>query len=196
MAGYERDEVPMLSDTHPQLSDENVHLQFETFMSRTRSASVSIPMDSMDSSFEREASLVSHTGPLRSRTKTPFLPMSGPLYNRRPDNIFRLTQAVPGQEEAVKPAGEKFPSTNVTNQNEGTDDNYAGKNEHLLRSGQLGMCNDPYCTTCPTYNLKAAQPQHSKASGIFDPKVFFFLYSEGFLFYIFTLLLPFMICSA
>ncbi|ONI09486.1 hypothetical protein PRUPE_5G240800 [Prunus persica] len=179
MAGYERDEVPMLSDTHPQLSDENVHLQFETFMSRTRSASVSIPMDSMDSSFEREASLVSHTGPLRSRTKTPFLPMSGPLYNRRPDNIFRLTQAVPGQEEAVKPAGEKFPSTNVTNQNEGTDDNYAGKNEHLLRSGQLGMCNDPYCTTCPTYNLKAAQPQHSKASGIFDPKFHNALYGDA-----------------
>ncbi|KAL8245913.1 hypothetical protein R6Q59_007129 [Mikania micrantha] len=24
------------------------------------------------------------------------------------------------------------------------------KNEYLLRSGQLGMCNDPYCTTCPT----------------------------------------------
>ncbi|BBH04228.1 cyclic nucleotide-binding transporter 1 [Prunus dulcis] len=179
MAGYERDEVPMLSDTHPQLSDENVHLQFETFMSRTRSASVSIPMDSMEPSYEREASLVSHTGPLRSRTKTPFLPMSGPLYNRRPDNIFRLTQAVPGQEEAVKTAGEKFPSTNVTNQNEGTDDNYAGKNEHLLRSGQLGMCNDPYCTTCPTYNLKPAQPQHSKASGIFDPKFHNALYGDA-----------------
>ncbi|KAK1406405.1 hypothetical protein QVD17_41702 [Tagetes erecta] len=29
------------------------------------------------------------------------------------------------------------------------------KNEHLFRSGQLGMCNDPYCTTCPsTYDYK------------------------------------------
>nr|GEW47040.1 probable cyclic nucleotide-gated ion channel 20, chloroplastic [Tanacetum cinerariifolium] len=29
------------------------------------------------------------------------------------------------------------------------------KNEHLIRSGQLGMCNDPYCTTCPSaYNYK------------------------------------------
>ncbi|KAH0976109.1 hypothetical protein GBA52_018008 [Prunus armeniaca] len=179
MAGYERDEVPMLSDTHPQLSDENVHLQFERFTSRTRSASVSIPMDSMDLSYEREASLVSHTGPLRSQTKTPFLPMSGPLYRRRPDNILRPTQAVPGQEEAVEPAGEKYPSTNVTNQNEWTDDNYAGKNEHLLRSGQLGMCNDPYCTTCPTYNLKAAQPQHSRASGIFDPQFHNALYGDA-----------------
>ncbi|KAJ0702466.1 putative cyclic nucleotide-binding domain, Ion transport domain, rmlC-like jelly roll [Helianthus annuus] len=24
------------------------------------------------------------------------------------------------------------------------------KNEHLLKSGRLGMCNDPYCTTCPS----------------------------------------------
>ncbi|KAJ0467021.1 putative cyclic nucleotide-binding domain, Ion transport domain, rmlC-like jelly roll [Helianthus annuus] len=34
--------------------------------------------------------------------------------------------------------------------------NYHGtKNEHLLRSGQLGMCNDPFCTTCPsTYYYK------------------------------------------
>ncbi|KAL8202024.1 hypothetical protein R6Q57_011171 [Mikania cordata] len=24
------------------------------------------------------------------------------------------------------------------------------KNEYLLRSGQLGMCSDPYCTTCPS----------------------------------------------
>ncbi|PWA44372.1 cyclic nucleotide-binding transporter 1 [Artemisia annua] len=24
------------------------------------------------------------------------------------------------------------------------------KNEHLMRSGQLGLCNDPYCTTCPS----------------------------------------------
>ncbi|KAK9062847.1 hypothetical protein SSX86_020037 [Deinandra increscens subsp. villosa] len=30
----------------------------------------------------------------------------------------------------------------------GNNDNET-KNEHLLRSGQLAMCNDPYCTTCP-----------------------------------------------
>ncbi|MFS7918852.1 hypothetical protein Hanom_Chr03g00206041 [Helianthus anomalus] len=34
--------------------------------------------------------------------------------------------------------------------------NYHGtKSEHLLRSGQLGMCNDPFCTACPsTYYYK------------------------------------------
>ncbi|KAI3724114.1 hypothetical protein L2E82_35880 [Cichorium intybus] len=30
------------------------------------------------------------------------------------------------------------------------DFNNEAKSEHLLKSGQLGMCNDPYCTTCPT----------------------------------------------
>ncbi|CAH8362630.1 unnamed protein product [Eruca vesicaria subsp. sativa] len=32
------------------------------------------------------------------------------------------------------------------------------KHEHLLISGKLGMCNDPYCTSCPPdYKLKAAK---------------------------------------
>ena len=28
-----------------------------------------------------------------------------------------------------------------------------GKYEYLLRSGPLGMCNDPFCTTCPYTNV-------------------------------------------
>ncbi|XP_068309204.1 probable cyclic nucleotide-gated ion channel 20, chloroplastic isoform X2 [Pyrus communis] len=171
MAGYDKDEVPMLSDTHPQYSDDNVQLKLDKFMSRTRSASVSIPMSSVDSSYEGKPRLVGHTGPLRSQSKTLFVPMSGPLYaNRRPDSIFRPVQALTAGQEAVEPAGEKFPSTNATTENEWEDENYAGKNEHLLRSGQLGLCNDPYCTTCPTFNLKAAQAKHRRASDIFDPK--------------------------
>nr|KAJ0223954.1 hypothetical protein LSAT_V11C200057500 [Lactuca sativa] len=27
--------------------------------------------------------------------------------------------------------------------------NYSHQSEHLMKSGQLGMCDDPYCTTCP-----------------------------------------------
>ncbi|KAI7729652.1 hypothetical protein M8C21_015745 [Ambrosia artemisiifolia] len=38
---------------------------------------------------------------------------------------------------------------------QGGDNAHGTKNENLLRSGQLGMCNDPYCTTCPsTYYYK------------------------------------------
>lgn len=54
------------------------------------------------------------------------------------------------------------------------NNNHDGENEHLRKSGQLGMCDDPYCTTCPTY-FKASQKRNPKASTIFYPKVFFFL---------------------
>ncbi|KAL8487602.1 hypothetical protein ACS0TY_024063 [Phlomoides rotata] len=45
-----------------------------------------------------------------------------------------------------------------------------GKNEHLLRSGQLGMCNDPYCTACPMYYSVKGRQKPSRTSEIFDAK--------------------------
>ncbi|KAI9174485.1 hypothetical protein LWI28_018100 [Acer negundo] len=42
------------------------------------------------------------------------------------------------------------------------------------------MCNDPYCTTCPTYyNFKGVQPKNSKGSGLFDPKFHNALYGDA-----------------
>ncbi|KAL5748691.1 hypothetical protein ACOSQ2_025988 [Xanthoceras sorbifolium] len=179
MAGYEKEEVPILSDSQPQLSDERVDSRFQMFASRTRSASMSIPMNSMES-YGTEANLVGHTGPLRTERRTPFIQMSGPLYaSRKPDNIFRLTQGVPTL-KTTEPKAERFPSFNGMDQNDWRDDSYAGKNEHLLRSGQLGMCNDPYCTICPTYyNFKGSQPKISKTSGLFDPKFHNALYGDA-----------------
>ncbi|KAK4842881.1 hypothetical protein QYF36_001207 [Acer negundo] len=179
MAGYEKDEVPMLSDSHPQLSDERVDSRFQMFASRTRSASISIPMNSMES-YGPEVNLVGHTGPLRTARRTPFIQMSGPLYvSPKPDNLFRPPQGVLSL-KTTEPKAERFPSFNGMDQNDWHDDNYAGKNEHLLRSGQLGMCNDPYCTTCPTYyNFKGVQPKNSKGSGLFDPKFHNALYGDA-----------------
>ncbi|KAK2664629.1 hypothetical protein Ddye_003203 [Dipteronia dyeriana] len=172
MAGSEKDEVPMLSDSHPQLSDERVDSRSQMFSSRTRSASISIPMNSMES-YGTEANLVGHTGPLRTARRTPLIQMSGPLYvSRKPDDLFRPPQG-------VQPKPERFPSSNGMDQNDWHDDNYAGKNEHLLRSGQLGMCNDPYCTTCPTYYNFRVQPKNSKGSGLFDPKFHNALYGDA-----------------
>lgn len=168
MADLEKDETPMLSETHNQPSVEHVDSKFKMLVSRTRSASISIPMSYMEP-YERETSLVGHTGPLRSERKTPFVQMSGPLYvTNRPGNLFRQNVAVTGN-KAVESVTEKFSSFHGTGENDWQND-YARKNEHLLRSGQLGMCNDPYCTTCPTY-FKASQQRNPKASGIFDPKV-------------------------
>lgn len=181
MAG-ERDETPMLSDCHPRSLDEHVDSRFRRSVPWTRSASLSIDMPSMES-HERETNLVGHTGPLMSQ-RTPFVAMSGPLSsNRRADNlVFRPSQVAKPQKEAT-PRIEKFPSISGMNQNDWADDNFGRKNDHLLRSGQLGMCNDPYCTTCPSYYHYQPIPQkHPKGSSIFDPHVSFFLNAVQFYF--------------
>ncbi|KAL5545151.1 hypothetical protein UlMin_008935 [Ulmus minor] len=177
MAAFEKDDLPMLSNNRSQFSDDGDDSQSRR--SWTRSASLSITINSMESQ-EREASLVGHTGPLRSQ-RTSFVPMSGPLYaNRGPDNLFRPTQPVTAGKKEPEPKIERFPSVNGTNQNDWIDDNLAKRNEHLLRSGQLGMCNDPYCTTCPTYyHLKAAPRKYSKTSALFDSHFHNALYGDA-----------------
>ncbi|CAJ1952239.1 unnamed protein product [Sphenostylis stenocarpa] len=167
MASFEKEEVPMLSETRAQLSDEVVDSNFRRLVSRTRSASISIPMASLES-YEKEASLVGHTGPLRNVRKTPFVHMSGPLYaTHGTANLSGQNIAATGTKVGESKT-ENISSFNGRNENRWNND-YDRKNEHLMRSGQLGMCNDPYCTTCPTY-FKAAQPKTRKTSAIFDPK--------------------------
>ncbi|XP_012488363.1 probable cyclic nucleotide-gated ion channel 20, chloroplastic isoform X1 [Gossypium raimondii] len=179
MASYDKDEVPMLSDTYPQSSENNRDSQSQTFISRTRSASISIPLNSMES--YQNTHLVGHTGPLRNERKTPFIQMSGPLYiSRKPENSFQLNQSTAAGQKMMEPKAEKFPSFNGKDENDWPDNNYSGKNEHLLRSGQLGMCSDPYCTTCPTYyNFKPEQQKNSRVSGIFDTKYAFYGDAKG-----------------
>ncbi|KAF7822036.1 putative cyclic nucleotide-gated ion channel 20, chloroplastic isoform X1 [Senna tora] len=176
MAELEKDEVPMLSDTHKQPSDEPVDSNFQRLVSRTRSASISIPMSSMEP-YERETNLVGHTGPLRSERKTPFVQMSGPLYvSHRPGNPIRQNAGVTGN-KAEERMTENFSSFRGRVENDWPK-TYAHKNEHLLRSGQLGMCNDPYCTTCPAY-VRATQQRNPKPSGLFDPKFHNALYGDA-----------------
>uniref|UniRef100_A0A0K8WML8 Cyclic nucleotide-gated channel 20-like n=1 Tax=Acacia koa TaxID=468172 RepID=A0A0K8WML8_ACAKO len=174
MADLEKDEVPMLLETK-QPSVELVESKLQRLISRTRSASMSIPMSSMEP-YERETSLVGHTGPLRSERKTPFVQMSGPLHvTNRHGNLSRQNVNATGN-KAVESMTEKI----ALHGRVGNDwqNNYAHKNEHLLRSGQLGMCDDPYCTTCPTY-FKTSQQRNPKASGLFDPKFHNALYGDA-----------------
>ncbi|WCJ34744.1 cyclic nucleotide gated channel 19 [Euphorbia peplus] len=176
MAGCDKDEVPMLSDVHPQLFDENVDSRFPAAFSRTRSASISISMES----FENEANLVGYTGPLRSARRAPIIQMSGPIYtNRKTDTVLQTNHGGRGQKIA-KPKVEKASTFNEIDQPNWTNDQYPGKNENLLRSGQLGVCNDPYCTTCPTYyKFKPTQHKHSRTSNIFDSKFHNSLYGDA-----------------
>lgn len=116
------------------------------FSSRNRSVSFSIPTSPSDSS-GYEPNLVGFTGPLKiQRGASPLNPPRG-------------APKIP------KPKREGYAS----NDRNGSND--MAKNEHLLRSGQLGVCNDPYCTTCPIfYNVKSQQKPSSTTSE-FDAKV-------------------------
>ncbi|KAL9372275.1 hypothetical protein Peur_034519 [Populus x canadensis] len=148
MADHEKDDVSMLPDTHPKLVDEEVDSRFSPFLSRTQSASISIPVNSMES-YGFETNLVGYTGPLRSERKAPLVQMSGPLYiNRNTENLFLANHGVTAHKK-VEPKPERYLSFKGMDPND-WDDMYTTTNAHLMRSGQLGMCNDPYCTTCPS----------------------------------------------
>ncbi|KAJ4893862.1 putative cyclic nucleotide-gated ion channel 19 [Raphanus sativus] len=68
---------------------------------------------------------------------------SGPLYStRRPDQSLSLPSHVQPPESSLSSSTVDVPSE---------EDECVLKNANLLKSGELGMCNDPYCTTCPSY---------------------------------------------
>ncbi|KEH26828.1 cyclic nucleotide gated channel protein [Medicago truncatula] len=150
MNHFDKDEILILSETHVQRSHEPQDSTFRRNISRTRSASISIPMASLEP-YERQPNLV------RTTRKTPISQMSGPLY-------------------ATAATGNPFQNTMIVTENFSTFDGM-DKNEHLLRSGQLGMCNDPYFTTCPTH-FKVPQQRKPRASTIFDPKFHNSLYGD------------------
>ncbi|WOG96814.1 hypothetical protein DCAR_0416151 [Daucus carota subsp. sativus] len=164
MDASEKDEVPMLSSTYMQM-DENEKHQFTRSTTRMRSASISIPMPSLDSS-DKANTFIGHTGPLRSERKIPYIQMSGPLYAKRGnDTLFE--QRATGS-KATEATFDKYPSIKGVDHNDWPDRNRERTNEHLLKSGPLGMCSDPYCTTCPTYF--EGNRKNVKTSSVFDQK--------------------------
>ncbi|XP_057446731.1 probable cyclic nucleotide-gated ion channel 20, chloroplastic [Lotus japonicus] len=177
MPQFDKDGVPVLLETHAQQSDEFMDSNCRRLSYRTRSASISIPMVPIEP-YEGGTHLVGHTGPLRSVRKPPSGQMSGPLYatTAGAGNHFQHSIAVPGK-KAVEGKTQQLSTFDGTDENL-WNNNYDRKNEHLLRSGQLGMCNDPYCTTCPTY-IKASQKGNPKVSTVFDSKFHNSLYGEA-----------------
>ncbi|RDY01516.1 putative cyclic nucleotide-gated ion channel 20, chloroplastic, partial [Mucuna pruriens] len=163
MTNFEKDELPVLSETHAQ-HNELENSRSGKVVSRTRIASISIPMVPMEP-YERETSLVAHTGSLQSVRKSPLMHMSGPL-NATNETENVLHQSIVGRgNKTVESKTENFSTLGRKDENH-WNNNYDRKN------GLLGMCNDPYCTTCPT-NFKASMQRPPKASSIFDPQFHF-----------------------
>ncbi|XP_037497771.1 probable cyclic nucleotide-gated ion channel 20, chloroplastic isoform X2 [Jatropha curcas] len=131
--------------------------QSQRSLSQNPSVSISIPMNYTEFS-ETEVRNGGYTDRLHSESSS--------LYVSRIPEI--LSQPNHGVSRRKASRAETFLSFDGTDQNYWINDKYSGENEHLLRSGLLGMCNDPYCTTCPTYyNFKA---RHQRAFAIFDTK--------------------------
>ena len=172
MANFEIEEEPMLSERYARRSDRLEDSNFRRLISRTRSAPMSIPMVSMEP-YDREIRPGGNTSPLRSVRETPLPQMSGPpSATHGTGNPVQQSIVVTGNIVAGNRT-ENFSTLRGTGESHWSN-NYDRENEHLLRSGQLGMCNDPYCTTCPTY-FKAAQQGNSRTSNRVDPKVSFSL---------------------
>lgn len=137
------------TEVHMQM-DKSAKPKFRSSSNAMRSASISIPMHSLNSS-DVENNFLRHSGPLHSEGNIAYKQMSGPLYaNVQNNTCFQPTQGAMGS-KAAKATLEKYPSINRVLQIDSPHSNHAVTNENLLKSGQLGMCNDPYCTTCPTY---------------------------------------------
>ncbi|KAG8388504.1 hypothetical protein BUALT_Bualt02G0132500 [Buddleja alternifolia] len=178
MDASERDKIPMLSAPYFQ-SDDSTNSRSRGFSTRNRSVSMSNPTSSQEYSSEYEHNLVGFTGPLRNERQTSFVQMSGPLYvNGNRDFVFQPPQGALGQKN-TDPKLERYPSIDRVENNDWQMDDYYGKNEHLLKSGQLGMCNDPYCTTCPTYYNVKDRRKYSRTSDIIDAKFHNILYGDA-----------------
>ncbi|PIN05894.1 hypothetical protein CDL12_21559 [Handroanthus impetiginosus] len=151
MDASEREKIPMLSAAYFQSDDRSSSTSRE-FSLRTRSASMPIPMNYLDSS-ENEHNLFGFTRPLWNERRSPAVQMSGPLYvNHNREFIFQPPQGALKQTTS-DPIIEG--DLSIENKDWHSDD-YGGKDEHLLKSGQLGMCNNPYRSTCP---IKRRQKQ-------------------------------------
>lgn len=164
-----KDGLPiLLSGARSQLPDESMEVELVKRLdarSTTRSSSMSLPYYSSEVSYESESRPVYHTGPLLGRG-TP------PISKKNAENSFLPSlQKMGGNPAAV--AATEFSSVHVSTDQGCEGENYTARNEHLLRSGPLGRCNDPYCTTCPYYPQPSPRKKSYTVSS-FDTTVFFF----------------------
>lgn len=159
------DEVPMLLDSQSQRSHNyplpNVELQSFPMV---RSMSISLPMRESLGWHENERRDIPFSGPLRNdERRCALIPLSAPLQSNRGVNIGRVSTSGPlrTDREVEDRVVNSHVSVSGGGGEHGMDNNYGGKHEYLLKSGPLGRCNDPFCTTCPPfYEFKEAHTRN------------------------------------
>ncbi|OAY68590.1 putative cyclic nucleotide-gated ion channel 19 [Ananas comosus] len=156
MTDRDKDHVPILP--------RKVELQKFT----ARSASMSIPVSE---TYENEDTFVSHTGPLRLQRPTQFEHMSGPLYSNQ--RAEKPTWTKLGKQNSIAHA--IMPEE--IRRNDWSYHNDIGRNEHLLKSGPLGLCNNPDCTDCPAAYKKTKRHYYGSPASL-DSKLHNLLYGD------------------
>ncbi|KAJ0238406.1 cyclic nucleotide-gated ion channel 20 [Hirschfeldia incana] len=133
----ENDEVP--------IPEETSRAHTKAFNFKNRSVSLSNSTYSIDGCDNSKVAL-GYTVPIRTQRTPPV-----PLYSTRiPQSLF-------------PPSTEPLDSSSTVDVP--YEDESILKNANLLKSGQLGMCNEPYFTTCPSYyNHQAAEFHTSRVS--------------------------------
>lgn len=124
---------------------------------------MSIPVSE---TYENEDTFVSHTGPLRLQRPTQFEHMSGPLYSNQ--RAEKPTWTKLGKQNSIAHA--IMPEE--IRRNDWSYHNDIGRNEHLLKSGPLGLCNNPDCTDCPAAYKKTKRHYYGSPASL-DSKVLF-----------------------
>ncbi|XP_058108469.1 probable cyclic nucleotide-gated ion channel 20, chloroplastic isoform X3 [Magnolia sinica] len=166
MAGDSDDEVPILLDTCSQLSNDSMEVPLKRFNTKRTTRSVSCGSMAARNSmgpYGSENSTLSYTSPLNGKKQALSMPMNGALSSHTKSGNFSqpMSGTLGGKTTAVKEFVIETGQTDIG----WKSNSFVGKNEHLLKSGQLGRCNDPLCTTCPTnYDFKAAHKKYNKAS--------------------------------
>ncbi|XP_013619950.1 PREDICTED: putative cyclic nucleotide-gated ion channel 19 [Brassica oleracea var. oleracea] len=99
-----------------------------------------------------------YTVPIRTQRRPP-----GPLYSTlRPESLLPPSIEPPDSSSTVDVRSE---------------DESVVKNANILTSGQLGMCNEPYCTTCPSYYSHQSANFHT--SKVSDSRFHTALYDDA-----------------
>jgi len=155
MARDKIDEVPMLLDSQSQRSQDYSlpEVELQSFP-MGRSMSISLPTREGLRRHDNESRDIPFSGPLRNdERRRALIPMSSPLQSNRLVNIARVSMSGPlrTDREVEERVVNSLVSVSGGGGEHGMNNNYGGRHEHLLKSGPLGRCNDPFCTTCPSY---------------------------------------------
>ncbi|KAL6552837.1 hypothetical protein OROHE_008201 [Orobanche hederae] len=158
MNATERDDIPMLPAVDVQLDDRTSR----EFSIRRRSASMPVLMSSLAYS-EIKHSVVGFTN--LNKRQNPTVQISSPLFvNHDSEFIFQPPQDALRQ-TTNEPEIQVCPENNDRQLND-----YVPKNEHLLKSGHLGMCSDPNCINCPMVSSIKGCQKHSRPLDLLEAK--------------------------